>query len=289
MAGLIVVGVDGSVPSTAAVEWAAEDAALRDAELRLVYVREPWAEENPFHRSSDMRESLLRHYQEVLEQAAARARERAPRVTVTTELLAGEVVDELRDQAARADELVLGSRGMGGFAGMILGSVGLGLAGRVDRPVVIIRRPVQSVSGEIVVGIDGSPQADAALAYAFEEARLRDARVNAVHVWQVPAAAPYGVAYPGLLDDVRDAAVDTARRQLAPWRDKYPTVEVVETIVSGHPTPVLAEASRTADLVVVGSHGRGMIGSVLLGSVSHGLLHRAHSPVAVVGSRKEEP
>lgn len=287
MAELIVVGVDGSVPSTAAVTWAAEDAARRRAGLRLVYVREPWAEENPFHRSADMRDTLTRHYEEVLEQAAAQARERAPGVPVTTGLLAGSVVEELRNEAARADELVLGSRGMGGFAGMLLGSVSRGLAGHVDRPVVIVRRPVQTVYGEVVVGIDGSEQSDAALAYAFEQARLRAARLNAVHVWQVPAAAPYGVAYPGLLDDVRSAAVDEARRQLAPWRDKYAGVEVVETIVSGHPTPVLAEASRTADLVVVGSHGRGVIGSVILGSVSHGVLHRAHSPVAVVGARGE--
>ncbi|MEV1176408.1 universal stress protein, partial [Nonomuraea sp. NPDC049784] len=130
MAGHIVVGVDGSAPATAAAEWAAADAQRRGLALRIVHVCQQW----PHSESTAYCASAL-------DAAAGRARELTRDVRVTTELLSGDVITGLLAESESADSLVLGSRGLGGFAGMVLGSVGMAVAGHAAGPVVIVRTP----------------------------------------------------------------------------------------------------------------------------------------------------
>ncbi|GAT69520.1 universal stress protein UspA [Planomonospora sphaerica] len=285
MTGQIVVGIDGSASASAAVEWAADAAGCSGAALKIVHVREPWAMTAPVVRSQGIEESLAGYAESLLAAAAGRARERAPGVTVTSARVTGAVAERLRTEAERAEALVIGSRGTGGFAGLVLGSVALSLAGHAVCPVVVVRAPARTVHGVIVVGFDDSGCSQAAVEYAFVQARLRRCRLRALHAWRMPLLAPYALGYAPEqeLEGLFREEAEATRRHLAAWREKYPDVEVEESVVHGHPIPVLSDASREADLVVVGSHGRSGFGAVLLGSVGHGVLHRAHCPVAVVG------
>ncbi|GIH95221.1 universal stress protein [Planobispora siamensis] len=290
MAGLIVVGVDGSAPAMAAVEWAAQDAARGGAALKIVHVHDTGAGVPPLSLVSPADEpggSVAGHAREVLTAAAQRARDRAPGIEITTDLAAGKAVERLKSESERADTLVVGSRGIGGFAGLVLGSAGLGLAGHAAGPVVVVRAPSRTVHDVIVVGFDGSEHSEAALDYAFTQARRRGARLRAVYAWQPPVLSAYALGYSLVPDGLFEESADSVRRRLEPWREKHPDVELEESAVHGHPVPVLSDASRRADLVVVGSHGRGGFGSAVLGSVSHGVLHRAHCPVAVVRPRSD--
>ncbi|MEU4330008.1 universal stress protein [Nonomuraea dietziae] len=264
----IVAGVDGSPAAARAVEWAAADADRRKLPLRIVHVCERWG---------DMEQS--KYCEGMLEAVADRARLRAPGVDVTTELLSGHVVETLMGEAAVAESIVLGSRGLGGFSGMLLGSVGLGVAGHADVPVVIVREEAESERQDIAVGFDGSEDSEAALDYGREQAVARGRRLHVVYAWHMPAGSPYAFGQATALADDSSANV---RERLARWRDQHPEVEVKESFLCEHPVAALIDASRTADLVVVGSRGMGGFASAVLGSVSHGVLHHAHRPVAVV-------
>ncbi|GAA3820468.1 universal stress protein [Sphaerisporangium flaviroseum] len=288
MVATIVVGVDGSTSATAAVEWAADDAARRNAALKIVHVREQWGEGAPFHAMPGFEDSFTEYCEGVVAAAAERARERAPGIEVRTALATGAVIETLMGESVDAEEVVLGSRGMGGFAGLVLGSVGIGMAGHAPGPVVVVRAPAQAVYGEVVVGFDGSPCSEAALEYGFIQARARGARLRAVYAWQMPAFSPFAVGYSDVMGDLFKDQAGGFHQRVEPWQRKYPEVQVVGSAVCGHPIPALSDASRDADLIVVGSRGLRGLGSAVLGSVSHGVLHRAHCPVAVVRPREEE-
>ncbi|GII82233.1 universal stress protein [Sphaerisporangium siamense] len=282
MSGTIVVGVDGSSPATAAVEWAARDAARLNAAVKIVHVREPWSDTAPFHSIPGFQDSLSEFCEGVVAAAAERVRAYSPDIEVSTVLAAGTVVDTLMREARDADEVVLGSRGMGGFTGLVLGSVGLGVAGHFPGPVVIVRGSAETKTGEVVVGYDGSPASEAAMDYAFAQAEARSARLRVVHAWQSPLFSSFAVAYTDVVSDLYENHAEEFQRGLEPWLRKYPGVSAVGSSVFGAAVPALAEASRHADLVVVGSRGLGGFGSAVLGSVSHGVLHHSHCPVAIV-------
>jgi nucleotide-binding universal stress UspA family protein len=276
----VVAGVDGSEHAERALDWAAADAARRGLALRIVYVREPWM---PEHSAATGGRSLTEYAEELLERCAQRAREHEPGLEVSTAVVTGAVVERLRTESETADTVVIGSRGLGGFAGLVLGSTGLGLAGHAHGPVVVVRGPVRPRQNEIVVGYDGSDDAEYAVEYAMEQAAARSARLRVLYVKRTPVVGPHPVGY----GPVPPAGIEEELpRLLRPWLEKYPQVECVQSVVAGHPVPALAAASRTADLVVVGSRGLGEVATGLLGSVSHGLLHRAHCPVAVVRPRE---
>ncbi|MEU4541331.1 universal stress protein [Streptosporangium sp. NPDC023825] len=287
MTAHIVVGADGSSPADSAVEWAADDAVRRGCALKIVHVCEPWPGDIPLQTPPGFRDSVTEYGQEALERATALARERAPHLEVETVLEAGRVSEVLRREAEDAEQLVLGSRGLGGFTGLLLGSVSLALAGHVATPVVVVRDTPKRAHDRIVVGFDGSDHSAVALEYAFEEAARRGARLQAVHTWQMPVVGPGALIYTPLVEDVLAAERQVCAGTLTPWREKYPRVEVEQTLVCGHPAGVLCEASAAADLVVVGSRGLGRFGSAVLGSVGHGVLHHARCPVAVVRARGE--
>jgi nucleotide-binding universal stress UspA family protein len=284
MTAHVVVGADGSPPSQAAVEWAADDAVRRGCALRIVHVCPPWIYDMPLETPPGFRDSMTDHCRETLDAAAGAARAHAPQLKVEAVLEKGKPVDVLRREAEDAEELVLGSRGFGGFTGLLLGSVSLALAGRVATPVVVVRKAQRRVHDRVVIGFDGSTDASV-FEYAFEQAVSRKAGLHAIHSVQTPVLGPYAAAYTSLVDDALAVEKRLAAEALVAWRERYPQVDIEETVVMGHPVAVLCEASEAADLIVVGSRGLGGLGSAVLGSVSHGVLHHAHCPTAVVHAR----
>ncbi|WP_214321698.1 universal stress protein [Nonomuraea sediminis] len=276
----IVVAVDGSESAAVAVSWAADDACRRGLPLRVVHVCEKFSllPDEVVERQRD-------HGETVVAAAAERARERAPGLRITTEPTTGNVVEELIAEAGDADCVVLGSRGLGGFTGLLVGSAGLGVAGHAPGPVVIVRGSAEAAHGEVVAGFDGSPASEAALEYAFQQARARKARLRVMYAWRMPVTGPYAFGMADTIRSIEQGEVEQARERLAPWPGKYPDVPVVEDVVCGHPAYMLSRASQSADLVVVGSRGLGGFASAVLGSVSHAVLHHAACPVAVVRPR----
>ncbi|WP_431920862.1 universal stress protein [Nonomuraea jabiensis] len=273
----VIVGVDGSRGALAAVLWAADDAARRGCDLRIVHVVAPPVHGGqPYERSLD--DAARKEGERMLTEAAALATESRRDVHVSTELLYGHTTDILRAQAGEAAAIVVASRGLDGFAGLLLGSVGLGLAGHVAGPVVVVRGASAIVQGEIVTGLNPEDAVHPALDYAFEEAQARGARLRVVHAWDVPSSR----SGPEI---IAQAQQERVRSVLTPWTKRHPGVEVTVSVVRGNPIAALCEASARADLVVVGSRGRGAIRSAVLGSVSHGVLHYASCPVAVVRPR----
>lgn len=269
MSGYVVVATDGSAAATSAVTWAARDAARQGRSLRIVYVNAPQ------HTGKG---TLAEYGHAVLEEA----RKAATGVEVSTALLSGSVVEALMTEAQGAVELVVGRRGHGGLSALHGGSTGTALAGHVPTPVIVVGEAPETEQSEIVAGFDGSDHARAALEYAFERAVAAGARVRAIYAWHVPMFSPYAVGYSAIYHDIFEAEKKQALQSLAPWREKYPRVELVEEAVFGSPVMALTEASAHADLVVVGSRGHSQLRSALLGSISHGVVNHAHCPVAVV-------
>ncbi|MBO3752999.1 universal stress protein [Streptosporangiaceae bacterium NEAU-GS5] len=285
----IVIGVDGSDTASAAVRWAAADAGRHETPLKIVHVREPWASEHPFTATPGHERWLIERGRAILDEAARLARAEAPEIEISTALAVGAVPLCLIDESLTADSLVLGSRGLGGFSGLVLGSVGLLVAGKAEGPVVIIRGFDAVPHGQVAVGYDGSVAAEEAMAYALEQASARGARLRVVYAWHEPTFEPFVpyVPYGRIMHAVFENEAAGIGERLAPWRDKYPDVEMEYAPVAGHPVQAVAEASRDSDLVVVGSRGLGKFGAAVLGSVSHGVLHHASCTVAVVRPREK--
>jgi nucleotide-binding universal stress UspA family protein len=283
MSGPIVVGTDGSEPATRAVAWAADEAVRRDLPLQIVHAISPSISDVPATTPPGFRLSLNAEGEHVLSVAAGYSRQNRPGLQVTTELIHDTTAHALRQQAADAFELVLGHRGLGGFAGMLLGSVSLRVAGHASGPVVVVRDGSGEVHQEIVAGVDPRKEPDVVLAYAFDAASVRHAQLRILHAWQLsPTLAAPGWAF--IVDEIEQSYRTALTRVIEPWRGRFPDVKVVAEMPLEHPVHALTEASRNADLVVVGARRSGLA-ALRLGSVSHGLLHHAHSPVTVVRPR----
>lgn len=275
----IVVCFDGSDSARQAVLWAAQEAARRDISLTIVHV----APETDA-RSHDSVQAQARLWLADAEAAAGRA---APTVMLSTQLLVGPVVESLVSVSTWADTLVLGTRGLGGFAGLLAGSTTIGVTTRARCPVVVVRTPGEQVpppsSGPIVVGVDGA-SGDDATDWAFTEAALRGTRLVAVHTWTEGALShgwdtvPYVIDFQALNDSMRNMLSD----RVTPWREKFPGVHVDLVTALDSPAHALVEQSRHAQMVVVGSRGHSPLAGALLGSTSHALLHHSACPVVVV-------
>lgn len=280
---MIIAGVDGSAAARAAVAWAADDAMRMREPLRIVHAlnRDPYRYWT-IHASLDQ-DTLLHMAQTMVSEAADLARERQPHIEVSTEIVEGAAAPVLREQAKAATEIVIGSRGLGGFTGALLGSASMNVAGKAHCPVVVVRPEQGSARGEVVVGLDDAPECKSALEFAFQQAELRGSPLRAIHAWQPPVQlyAPQINYDP---DDITAAHRQAAAARVARFRQAHPGVEVIEDVRRAHPVDALVAASAQAALVVVGSHGRGGIRSALLGSVGHGVLHHARCTVAVVRS-----
>jgi len=280
----ILVGVDGSESALAAVRWAAAEAHRRKSGLQLVEaVDSPSVESSPRGAiEPGLPERLQQAARDRVAAAAAMAAETAPEVLVTAEVLTGSPVACLLTEAKRAQLAVLGHRGIGGLAGLVVGSTAVALAAHAECPVVVVRGPEPSAPvGPVVVGVDGSPTSEAALAFAFDEADRRGTALVAVHAWRDlvldPWFAPF-IDWDVIEGDERQLLAE----RLAGWRAKYPDVPIERVVVKDRPAHALQARSAGAQLLVVGSRGRGGVSGMLLGSVSRALLSHAECPVAVI-------
>ena len=280
----IIVGVDGSPASRVAVDWAARDAALRGADLKLVHVLVPPAvmafPEVPM--PPGFMEWQDEDGRRLLDSAVKTVEEAGAEVEVSTDMVSGPAVPVLADLSSSAQMIVVGCRGHGALARGLLGSVSTGLAHHAHCPVAIIHdedplMPHPS-KAPVVVGVDGSPASENAVAIAFEQASFRGVDLLAVHAW-----SDTGVfEFPGAdWSTLQAAGEETLSERLAGWQERYPDVLVRRVVVADKPAHQLLEQAESAQLLVVGSHGRGGIAGMLLGSVSTSVLHGARMPVIV--------
>jgi nucleotide-binding universal stress UspA family protein len=296
----IVVGVDGSEQSAAALRWAVREARLRDAELTAVLM---WDLFNQRHADGSQR------FDPAYDSAAADAALEAAIVSAIGEEAAAGVkrlpvcdvpAHGLIEAAKGADLLVVGARGLGGFRGLLLGSVSQQVLHHAPGAVAIVRPPKAGGKGteeaeaagpatdggeRIVVGVDGSDPSNAALRWALTEGRLRGATVEAVHSWEVPVVfGPVAGSFPydteaieksgrELLDRVVDAAVADLGS---------PEVTVERTLVAGGAAMNLLDAAKQADLVIIGRRGLGGFKRLMLGSVSESVARHSPCPVVIL-------
>ncbi|WP_327726560.1 universal stress protein [Streptomyces sp. NBC_00487] len=282
----IVVGVDGSEPSLRAVDWAADEAALRGAPLRLVYAS-LWERYEGAHLAEELDRPAERvRAEDIVEGAARRARLRRPEVKIATDVLPEEPEYTLLRESRNASLLVTGTQGRSALTEALLGSVSLTVAAHAHCPMIVIRgshdnQALPATHGRIVLGVGEKPTSSAAVRFAFEEARRRGARVDAVRAWRCPAHEtsdhPLLAGEPARLHEQRAADALEAALQDAPA-----DVRLHRRTVEGHTRNVLADASREADLLVVGARRRKRSFGLQLGRVTHGVLHHSACPVVIV-------
>ncbi|SBT45216.1 universal stress protein [Micromonospora narathiwatensis] len=283
----VVVGVDGSEPALRAVRLAAAEAARRDRPLRVVHgfiwplLRVPGSAPAGAPPGGGLRHQA----EELVSAAVAEARAAAPGLRVSGEIIDGEAAAVLLGETPTATMIVLGDRGLGGFAALVVGSVAIQVAQHADCP-VLVARGAQRAAGPVVVGVDGSVLSRAAVEFAAEEAAVRGARLHAVHAYTHPTSSGPGDMQPLVYEEsqLRGEEDRILAESLTGLTDRWPEVPLTREVVRGRPVAVLTEASRTAQLVVVGGQGRGELSGLLLGSVSQGVLHHADCPVTVVRS-----
>jgi nucleotide-binding universal stress UspA family protein len=286
----IVVGVDGSTSATYAVRWAARAAARRKAPLSIVHFWDvvPMSRSYALALPVSYVEAVQDEGRQWLDAAAAAAREVAPDVAVSTELSRGSAAGQLIGRSASAELVVLGSRGLGGFTGLLVGSIAVAVATHGHCPVVVVRgsRPdvEPSTDGPVVVGVDGSRTSEAAIPFAFEAAASRDAPLVAVHTWMdLAVEGAWGMPMDEAgWESVKAEELELLGERLAECTKAYPGVSVQRVVTRDRPAHTLLDHAKTAQLVVVGSRGRGGFRGLLLGSTSQALIYHATCPVAVV-------
>ncbi|WP_206797105.1 universal stress protein [Amycolatopsis sp. MtRt-6] len=285
----VVVAVDGSETAAAAALWAAGEAARRHAALLVftAYGYEDAAFGGKMYPPSDWLAVKGAEAGELLRTTRATLEAAVPGAAVSTEASDRGPIPVLLEVSARARVLVTGEP-VGAIAGLFSGSPDVDLAAKAHCPVVVVRGN-ESVDGPVVVGVDGSPLSEAAIAWAFEEASLRGAPLVALYAWHDGDTA--GLFSDGNVAFQGEAVQDSGRRllaeRLAGWQEKYPDVQVERRVEHDRPRARLLSASRGAQLVVVGSRGRGGFTGLVLGSTSQALLHHASCPVMVVRTEKE--
>ncbi|MFI1564997.1 universal stress protein [Streptomyces sp. NPDC020490] len=284
----VVVGVDGSPSSMEAVEAAAREAERCGTGLRLVHAFgwpsgrvppgvPPW---NP--AAAGVREMV----DGTLTRAEERAREVAPHLEIAREVTVGEPLMVLEIESRTASLVVVGSRGLGAFGTLLLGSTAVHLAAHARCPVLVVRgRP--DPAAPVLLAVDGSPAGERAVEFAFAEASLRGVGLLAVHVWNTWTDGAYQGPGDPLnvmvdLEHLREAEQRLLDETLEPWEKRWPHVAVDRRLVRARVRSTLIEASQEAQLVVVGARGHGGFTGLLLGSVSQALLHHAACQVAVV-------
>jgi nucleotide-binding universal stress UspA family protein len=295
-AKIIVVGIDGSAGAEIALTWAADEAARRGADLHLVQAYSvPIGYAGP---GGMIPAGLFDEARRLAEGSLARAQQAAQKahlgLKVATSAWLTTPYAALRDASESVLLTVVGSQGQGQVRETLLGSVALKVASLTDGIVVVVRSGPHAESsnvrpptdGPVMVGIDGSAESEAALAFAYEEAATRGVSLVALHSWDDEPLKGFLRAYP--LEVSRAEIDDQQRRLLAEelvgWPEKYPHVPLIQAVLAGRPTTALLEANMKfgPSLIVVGSRGRGGFAGLLLGSTSRELIAHAPCPVAVV-------
>ncbi|MEV5276987.1 universal stress protein [Streptomyces sp. NPDC052811] len=282
----LVVGVDGSEQSLRAVDWATDEATRRGLPLRIVYAS-LWEHYEgaaydygaPYTSDRALADALL-------SEASARAQSRRSGISTTSAVLPQEPTEALLRESELACAVVVGSRGRGAIAGVLLGSVGLGVASWAVCPVVVVRGDEVAVDGRherILLGVGHPDRNSSAVEFAFQEAMTRGSALDAVRTWRGPGRGRFaplssGPRTGGLDEEKAAAALDGALRVA---RDRHPEVRTRTVAVEGHTHRVLVERSAAADLLVIGARRNKGLG-VQLSRTGHAVLQHAACPVAVV-------
>lgn len=298
MVRTVVAGLDGSPESGAAAEWAAREAELRGLPLKVVHVWEPVPD--PLAQAPLMGAETQQHWSERIPREAGEGlRLRHPGLDVSEEQVTGSPGDALVDAAKDAELLVLGSRGLSGVGGFLVGSVGLSVVAHAELPVVLVRAGEQAADEHesdpagspstgtpyrpVVLGLDADAPADAVIEFAFAEAARRGTGLRVVYGWNLPPYYAYGLAMDaGLNDEVSREETTALTEALRLWREKHPAIEVALEPRVGSAADHLVDASREASLVVIGRRVRRNALGAHIGPVAHGVLHHAIALVAVV-------
>lgn len=270
----VIVGTDGSDQALEAVREATREAARRGGALKIVHAfiwPELGVNVNPAAGVPDS--GLKREAERFLALSAAIAAQTDDSVPVTVELMPGSPAAVLLTASHEAEVVVIGDRGLGGFTGLLVGSTAVQVAAHATVPVLVVKGDART-GGPVLLGVDEA--AGAAVEAGFAEAERRRAGLLAVHAWSRPISTVLE------LGDAEGAETHVLSQALSGYADKYPDVAVTRRVVQGRPAQALIELSQEAQLVVVGSRGRGGFKGLLLGSVSQQLLHHAACPVMIV-------
>ncbi|HEY5397987.1 MAG TPA: universal stress protein [Trebonia sp.] len=285
-AGPIVTATDGSAESLRAVEWAAREAELRGLPLRIVAAA-ALPPRMAVHQTESgvptVADTVVGDRDRALAVAAQRAAAIAPDVLVDTDGLSSSPARAITEAGSGASMLVVGSRGMGAFTAMILGSVSQYAAAHATCPVVVVREQTTAARPQVGVGIGDPAGASAALAFAFEEASLRKASLIALHAWDSGGEVSRAARTMGRPGANAQEEQVTGRLQalLADWTARYPDVDASYDLVYAHAGRALVGLSARADLVVLGRHRPdGFLPGP--GAVRHAVLNHAHGPVVTV-------
>ncbi|QOC95352.1 universal stress protein [Micromonospora craniellae] len=281
----VVVGVDGSEPARAAIRLAATEAARQELPLRVRHAFIWPLLHTPISAVTDDRpgNGLREQAEQVVAAAVDEAATVAPGLRVTGEIVDGEAAAALIDAAPTAAMIVLGHQGLGGLGALVVGSVTVKVAASAGCP-VLVARGTAHVDGPVVVGVDGSETSRHAIEFAVRTAALRGTSVVATHAYRHPASSGPGDMQPLVYDESELRAEEDRllAEALAGLAERYPEVPVTRESVRGRAGTVLTDASRRAQLLVVGGAGRGEVQGLLRGSVSQSALRHSHCPVAVV-------
>ena len=291
---IVVVAVDGSEASNNAVRWAANTAHKRNIPLRIAasYSLPQFLYAEGMVPPQELYDELQGETQEKVNAARTLAHEVAPNIKIGHTIAEGSPIDMLLDMSPAVSMIVMGSRGMGGLSGMVMGSVSASVVAHAKCPVVVVREDNAVTEankyGPLVVGVDGSEVSHEATAYAFREAQARGAELIAVHTWldmQMQTSLAGLAAAQADWAEVEREQGELLQGRLAEFEAQYPDVDVRKVIIRDRPVRALAECAEGAQLLVVGSHGRGGFAGMLIGSTSRALLQAAPCPLMVVHPR----
>lgn len=278
----VIIGVDESDGAAAALRWGVEQAARRHEPVTALMAFTFRDQHHPDPRTEF---ELGYGYQQARRDLATIVERALGGRAADVELrpVCGGAADALVEASADASLVVVGARGMGGFKGLLLGSVSREVLHHSQAPVAVVPELAIEIDGPVVVGVDSSPSSRCALAWALDEARARGTRLVAIHTWNIAVVGDaYGVAHLAA-GALRDGGERLLERELSLLDTTG--VDVEARLVEGSAAAALVEASDTAALVVVGSRGHRPLTGLLLGSVSEQVSHHAHSPVVVVPPR----
>ena len=293
---IVVVAVDGSDASKNAVRWAANTAMKRGIPLRIAssYTVPQFLYAEGMVPPKELFDDLQAETLEKIEDARAIAHEVAPEIKIGHTVAEGSPIDMLLEMSKDVTMIVMGSRGMGGLSGMVMGSVSSSVVSHASCPVVVVREDNNVTEankyGPVIVGVDGSEVSQKATEVAFAEAAARGAELIAVHTWmdmQVQASLAGLSAAQAEWAEVEKDQANLLDERLAEFTAKYPSVSVKKVIARDRPVRALSDAAEGGQLLIVGSHGRGGFKGMLLGSTSRSLLQSAPCPMMVVRPESE--